>query len=709
MIILLAIGILAVCANADTLSSNRPSVLLNTEQITRIREEIKTIPWKSNLYLNGHSLDSTYTSITSVKQNADHWLIKDITIPSRSGHYHHFFCECGSVLKFPADDIPDPNGYPCTACFKVYKGDKYDGAVRWKHHNNLAYAAFALSLAYTIEGDGKYAAKAREILLKYADAYPGPHTTATEGGIMYQSLCEAVWSIPLATAYDLIFDYLTADERQKIEDKLLKQIGKGMMSVGGAGSGNWGSWHLSAAGVIGYAIKDQKLINYGINNFKEQISKELGDDGLWPESVHTYHFYPLNAFIFLAQAAANSGDDLFNWEAKPGKGLKSMFTAPLSYMYPTQQLPAINDGWFKSFIPLGMYELAYSRYDDPVMGWALKEGYNIRDVKRIGTWALLFGKDLEADIPDPQLKSTNFPGLGISILRSPGGSMMTFDYGPFLGHGQLDKMGITLFAKNKLLAADYGTPGYGSDILKWYVNTPAHNTVVVDGKSQSATSERTQTLFHTGDLLDVSQSQTEQAYPGVLHERTVIRAGESFIFIDRLKSDTDHTYDWFLRCEGDLSVALRRDESTAEPVQYDYVDEEARYSPKGNWQSKWIFDGVTLSCYMFSASPSILVRANCPGESAAKKIPLLINRKTGKESVFISVLIPDNSSDNIECSMENRLVRIEHGDTTDWIFIGENRDNFRLSTDGEFAMVRLINESPAASEVVSGKYVSWKE
>ena len=59
--------------------------------------------------------------------------------------------------------------------------------------------------------------------------------------------------------------------------------------------------------------------------------------------------------------------------------------------------------------------------------------------------------------------------------------MMTFDYGRHLGHGQLDKMGVTLFGDGRLLAADYGTPAYGSAILPYYLGTASHNTVMVDG------------------------------------------------------------------------------------------------------------------------------------------------------------------------------------------------------------------------------------
>ncbi|MDI6829127.1 MAG: alginate lyase family protein, partial [Armatimonadota bacterium] len=361
---------------------------------------------------------------------------------------------------------------------------------------------------------------------------------------MYQSLCEAVWVIPLAAAYDLIYESgLSEAEKTKIETKLFRPVAEGLRNMGIGG--NWGSWHLSAVGVIGYSIKDKELIQYALDSFKSQIEKQLGDDGLWPESVHTYHFYPLNAFLYLAEAAFHNGTDLYNWQPKPGKSLKAMFTAPLSYAYPNFQLPAINDGWFKSFLPLNLYELAYARYGDPILGWVLKQGYESLKTPRTSLWALLHGRPLDKDFPKPKFSSINFPVLGIAILRSVSGNMITFDYGPHLGHGQPDKMGITLFANGKPLVLDYGTPGYGSKIMKWYVSTPAHNTVVVDGKNQAPTKERLLTCFETDDLFEVAQAETKEAYPGVFHRRTVIRVENYFIVIDNLESEQEHTYDWF--------------------------------------------------------------------------------------------------------------------------------------------------------------------
>ena len=685
------------------MASDRPSVFLNREELTRLRTELKTVEWKREIYEKDVGTPRFIGS--GIKPNADRWLKQDIEVPARSGHYHNFFCDDGTELRVPDDGKPQPEGYTCPVCGKVYKGEKYDAAIRWLIHNRLAVAAFDLGLTYSIENDERYAQKAAEILIKYADAYPGPHTSHTQGGIMYQSLCESVWSIPLAGAYDFIYDSgaLSDADKANIEGKLFKPMAQGLVKMGIGG--NWGSWHLSAVGVIGYAIRDQELIEYAVRSFKAQIANQLGEDGLWPESVHTYHFYPLGAFLYLAEAAIHDGTDLYHWEAKPGKSLESMFFAPMGYMYPDFRLPAINDGWFNSFMPLSQYELAYARYGDPELAWVLKEGYAGRNLHRDGLWAFLQGKPLDG-YTRPELRSVNLPVLGIAVLRSPssaeatagkpGGNMMTFDYGPFMGHGQPDKMGITLFANGSLMAADYGTPGYGSASMHWYASTMAHNTVIVDGKGQARTNERRLTHFETGSIFEAAEAETEQAYLGVLHKRTVMRVGESFIVIDRLTSKEAHTYDWFFRSEGKPAFEGK---AVSKPLGYQFVDEKSQLATDVPWRTRWDLPdrsgqagGKGLDLFMLDAHPSLITAAECPAETTARKVPLLMVRKEGKEAVFVAVLAPFEGDSAVECSESGGLIRLEHDGLTDWVFVKESpmdrgrpgRSN-ALQTDGDFA------------------------
>src|SRR5690606_20634164 len=195
---------------------SRPSVMLNASELALLREQIQVPGWKSDLY-RGERADTTAHTARGIRTNADMWLHREVEIPARSGHYHHFFCDDGDRLELPPNQMFAPGPYRCSKCNREYSGEKYEAAVRRFIHFNLTQAAWDLALVSALEDLPAYAAKSAEILLKYAEAYPGPHTAPTTGGMIYQSLGEAMWVIPLAQAYDLIHVHIEPAQRSRIE------------------------------------------------------------------------------------------------------------------------------------------------------------------------------------------------------------------------------------------------------------------------------------------------------------------------------------------------------------------------------------------------------------------------------------------------------------------------------------------------------------
>jgi hypothetical protein len=685
-------------------AAGRPSLFLDSAEAARLREDIRTLPWKRDLYAGEELVSPLWRRIATPGRDARRWLEREIVIPARGGHFHHFFCECGSVLTWPEDLQPSPDGYACTGCGKVHRGERYDAAVRRELHMALSRAALNLGIAWQVERDLRFAKKAAEILREYSRAYPGPHTGTLEGGMIYQSLCESMWVIPLAAAYDLILDSgaLDAADRAAVEERLLRPCAKGLTACGI--DGNWGSWHLSAAGVVGYTIRDPELIAFALRSFRSQLAEQLGDDGLWPESVHTYHFFPLQAFLYLAEAARHSGEDLYRLEARPGKGLRAMFRAPLEYAYPDLRLAAINNGWWEAWLPGQFYELAWLRYRDEAFRWVLEQ--RAKAAGRSGLWALLFGEELPGDARPPRLKSKDFPVLGIAVLRGPD-SVMTFDYGPFLGHGQLDKMGITLHARGRLWAADYGTPGYGSQILKWYTGTASHNTVMVDGSDQKPTDERRLTLFSGGPRLEAAAAETAQAYPGVLHRRTVVRSGDDYILVDDLQSEEPRVYDWLFRSEGDLSVRRGRLPAAAE-FALEHVTVEDSFRAAGSASLAWRQGSQELRLHVFCDDDADVFLARCPAETAARQVRMVAVRRAGMRARFVAALTPAGSGEDVAVSLDAGTVRIRRGDVEDVIALTPVKDA-ELESDARFSLVRLVSGRPALAAFVKGSALRWKD
>lgn len=705
-------------------SSPRPFVLISEREISVLRRGLTKDGWKRSLYLQPADLgDGRYSGVGTLSI-ANQWLDQEINIPVRSGHYHHFFCDCGSRLTMP-NPLEIQEEYICPVCERKFSGEKYDGAVRYMQHNRLARAALALALVYAIEKDKAYSDKAAEILVKYAQAYPGPHTDAITGGMLYQSLCESVWVIPLAQAYDLIYYSRSLDDEQKrlVEDRLLRPVAQGLKACGIGG--NWGSWHLSAVGVVGLAIKDVGLVQYALESFKSQIAEQLGDDGLWPESVHTYHFYPLSAFVYFAEACIRAGIDIYNWEPRPGKSLKAMFTAPLQYMYPSFRLPAINDGWYDSFLPLDLYEIAHRRWDDPTFAWVLKRGYKFGEspinqsqvkgpyrFRRASFYAFLFGRDLPGRSAAPVFKNTNFEKLGVCTLRNGDDIMVTLDHGPFLGHGHLDKLAFTLYANDTVLVPDYGTPGYGSGIVNWYQSTAAHNTVVVDGKSQQPSKTYGLGSLYSGSFAQFADCTADDCYPGVVHRRRILLLGSACVISDRLTSDTEHDYDWFVRCEGQPTLVGEYDSAEIAAQAYPQIDVKQAVKCPNALKLDWKCENGLLSFAIWPAEQSAAVAlGECPAETGARSVSTLFCRQHARSASFLAAMAAFGPEEKPDIGRDGACVVIGTSESKDYITMSEaglGNDGGPITTDAEVAAVRTRGGEVTAIALIRGTYVKWR-
>lgn len=668
----------------------RPSVLITSERLFSVKEDIRKKKSKRRKVYEQY-----------IKADADLWLNRPVDIPETGGWLHDFFCSDGTMLEVPTDkifhvEIPSK----CPVCGKTYLNDKILAVRRAFVHYWYCGAARNLALVYALEGDEKYAKKAMEILAAYADVYPNQT-------ILRQTLEEAVVLVPLAESYDLIYDYMPEAKRLHIRDHLLWPAAQALTKAGLGG--NWGSWHLSAVGVVGYATRHQRFIDYATKVFKDQITDQLGDDGLWPESVHTYHFYPLNGFLSFVEAARNHGDDLYLWEAKEGKGIKKMLTAPLRYAYPDMRLAAINDGWFDSYLPQDQYTVGYHYYHLPEFAWAVQQ---IRRGGKSGMQGdmldphyrnVLYGEKLPRKVNRPVFTSTDFPVLGIAVLRQ--GSqlpthqemMLTFDYGPFLGHGHPDKMGITLFAKGKLLVADYGTSGYASASNQFLKSTPSHNTLVVDGKNHPATKDRNLTAFIDNEYFKLASATTNQIEPGVDWTRTVILLDDYIVIRDQLEGLAKHRYDWFFHAEGEtLKVDAHPVAVGAEEFNYPFLTEVTKWNVTDKvGHLQWEYGDYGLGLWFMRNDPGQnTYTAVMPTGEGEKTIPLVVLRQEEPQAEFIAVLKPMKGKK--EKNSRNEVSFIQDADNQ-WIIqilFGKKRAEIQL---GDTGITYIKNGKPSVS------------
>ena len=221
-------------------------------------------------------------------------------------------------------------------------------------------------------------------------------------------------------------------------------------------------------------------------------------------------------------------------------------------------------------------------------------------------------KAIEAESPAIRFKSTDKTQWHIAVLRSgkgPNARAVWLDYDAGGGHGHADGMNLGVFAKGLDLMMDFGYPpvshgGWGGPRFAWYVIPASHNTVVVDGKGQSAAAGKT-TLWADGERFRAIRASGAALIGGQQYERSIVMidVGDAdFYFLDvfRVVGGVDHakfTHSHFstlttqglsLKPDGDyghgtLMRNFRTDAAPSSGWSVDWrVDDRYKYLPPGS-------------------------------------------------------------------------------------------------------------------------------
>lgn len=536
-----------------------PRLLFNREGIAQLKERINRYDWAKAQW-------------DTLKKRADAVLKEQINLPPRGGNWWHYYAcpKHGASLRTGKQIGEWQWEHICPVDGEVLRSDPtkperdYDGVVIMGVHGRYANLVRDLGIVYQITGDRRYAQKAREILLAYAERYLSYplHTTRGEpkiggGRVGPQTLDESTWLIPMAQGADLIWETLTEDERETLAQKLFLPAAKEVILPHKIGVHNIQCWKNSAVGLVGFLLGDEQLIKEAIDNpdrgYWTQMRKDVSPDGVWWEGAWGYHFYTLSALWHLTEAARNCGINLY------GEELKRMFDAPFKFMMPNWRLPAFNDstevtllaeiGFARFGITQPIYELAYARYREPIYAALLSKG------ERRSDFALWFGV---GELPEPKplkWQSANYPESGYAILargEGEGATWLCLKYGPHGGgHGHPDKLNFVLYARGQVLALDPGITRYGVPIHGgWYRTTLAHNTLVVDEISQKP-AEGKCLAFGSERGIDFVVADAGGIYDGVQFVRAIaLLNSDSVVIIDHVRCDKERLLDIALHMRG---------------------------------------------------------------------------------------------------------------------------------------------------------------
>jgi hypothetical protein len=628
-------------AQTDASLPPHPRLLLNEEGVQQLKQRVAAASWAK-------------ASWEQLKANTEKALLSPVELPPRGGNWsHNYVCPThGARLSQGRKIGPWQWEHICPVGDHVLRGDvskatlDFDGNAIAAIHGAYAEQAVNDGLVYQVTGDKRFAVRAREILLAYAERYLkyGLHDNQGKSGqggrVASQSLTEASWLIDMAEGADLVWDTFSQNERELLAAKLFRPALDQVILPRRLGIHNIQCRHNSAIGLVGYLLGDEKLIKIAIDDpamgYRQQLAKGVHDDGMWLEGSSGYHFYTMSGLWPLAEAARNCGLELYN------EKYRAMFDGPLNLAMPNLTLPNFNDsGTVALRGQSDLYELAFARYHNNAYLPLLK------DSERRGRLALLFGVvDLPPCGPSATTGCRNSPASGYAILQqgtNTDATWLCLKYGPHGGgHGHPDKNSFVLYSRGKIVGTDAGTHAYGSPLHRdWDKTTLAHNTLVIDETSQAPATGKC-IAFGTEHGVDYAITDAGPIYKGVKYTRSVaMLTPEVIVFVDQVESDAPHALDLAYHSIGTWEIAdsspVARSWMPPDATGYKHISRaQARLIDNGSLDLRMKLEDGWFSCLSIAAGEPIeIISGYGILKTTEDRVPILLQRRHAQSTAFV--------------------------------------------------------------------------
>ena len=556
-LLLLLLATLNLSLNAQ--SQEHPNLILTKAGVEKIRKNLGSVPL----------FDAT---VQSVKQEVDAEIARGI-------------------------DTPIP---------KDFSG----GYTHQRHKINFLTAQKAGEL-FQILQDEKYAKYIKDMLFQYEAMYKDlpvhPQTRSyARGKLFWQCLNDSNWLVYMSQAYDAIYNTLSEQEREQLENNLFRPFAD-FISIGNPQFynrvHNHSTWGNAAVGMIALVMKDDELLQralYGIEDdglalggkdndggfikvagqkagFLANLEDPFSPDGYYTEGPY-YQRYAMYPFLIFGLAMHNVKPEMQVFEHKDNVLLKGV-DALLNLSDADGEFFPLNDGqkgmsyYTASLVTAVDIAYQFGNQNPQLLSIAEKQNEVLLDESGLSVaMGIRDGKTQpyakkSINLSDGQ----NGKQGGVAVLRYGNEDLtLVFKYAAQgLSHGHYDKLSFSLYEKGDEVLQDYGLARFvnigqkgGGNYLKenktWAKTTIAHNTLSqnetmhFNGKYETASKHHSQLYFYDDtnkDVQVVSATETN-AYPGTQMHRTmaVIKdAGfEKPFLLDIMKvnSSTKNQYDF---------------------------------------------------------------------------------------------------------------------------------------------------------------------
>ncbi|MCG8462441.1 MAG: heparinase II/III family protein [Holophagales bacterium] len=611
------------------------------------------------------------------------------------------------------------------------------GGYTHEQHKRNGVAIHDAGMLYLWTGDRKYALHAQRLLAAYAELYPtlGEHPERKRqapGRLFWQSLNEAVWLVYAIQGYDAVKHALGAADRQRIESRLLRPMAD-FLSVESPGTfdriHNHGTWAVAAVGMTGYVLGDRDYVEQallglardGEAGFLRQIDELFSPDGYYSEGPY-YQRYALMPFVLFAEVIANNEPDRRIFDYRDGVLLRAIYTT-IQLSEGGKLLP-LNDAIKDK--GLDTIELDYAI----AIAYGLTSDASLLSLVGPQSRLVLTGDGLRLARAEQAGEGEPFPFRSLllrggargdrgalAILRSgaaadaspPGpsasaGSTLVLEATAHgMGHGHFDRLGWMFYDEGREIISDYGAARFLNVVQKnggrylpenksWAKQTVAHNTLVVDGRSQfggdrHAAERRPPEVVQFSPVdngepgeIQVVSARDVDAYPGVEISRTLAMLTlpelEHPLILDILhaRGDRPRRYDLPLYYQGQRIQS--RPPAVAEEIlapvgsengyQHLWSRGRARVVAGDSYALTWL-NGGRFYTYSATASAdmevlSTEVGASDPDFNLRSEPGLMLRVPSARDVTFFSVLEPHGEYDGareITRRSHSRILRLE--------------------------------------------------
>ncbi|AWV97645.1 heparinase II/III domain-containing protein [Arcticibacterium luteifluviistationis] len=423
--------------------------------------------------------------------------------------------------------LDDPRG--------LYLEHKKTKKLEWIHPSKAGHAiekineqimgiAEDAAFLFWLTNEQKYAELAAPIFLTYMDGMhyrdaPIDLENTNQANISGLATFEVIHEgivVSLVTAYDFMHDYLVSKNTNLDNSIAVFQKWGDQIIDKGIPDNNWNLFQARFLTYIGLVLEDNQTYKNGKgreyfldHTFKTSTDRQLSieesllvydfETGIWPESPsYSVHVITTLLRILTLLDNATNQNEFLNYPI-----IEKAALASFQYLFPSGYTLGFGDSNHK-ILPPENFELLianYQKYNNTekevlissLLDEMISDDLYTRKAKDYFQLFFYLDKVKQASNKElPSLNSTTFYAPNVSMFNQRMGTgddaVMVSTVGSFGNHAHANGISLELFANKYVLGPDLGKgPSYWhDDHLNFYSRFPAHNTVVVDGKSDYA-------------------------------------------------------------------------------------------------------------------------------------------------------------------------------------------------------------------------------